>query len=233
MLLIGFQSMAQSQIGRQVIGSAGQDTSSQTISITSTVGESVVQTLSNQSIVTQGFHQPIEIHGRVSFTLHTQDATCGSQADGLAEVSNIKGCSEEYTVIWSNGKNEKMINHLAPGQYSVQIISSDSCQSSILQFTIKLLNPAPCKLHFYSGITPNNDGINDKWEIKNVNIMPQNKVEIYDRRGGKVFGGENYNNTTVVWEGNNLSGNPLPSGTYFFIFESDGFLQKGWIELSR
>ncbi|MEX2379759.1 MAG: gliding motility-associated C-terminal domain-containing protein, partial [Vicingaceae bacterium] len=69
--------------------------------------------------------------------------------------------------------------------------------------------------------------------IDNVGAFANNKVEIFDRRGVKVYSANNYDNQSVVWEGNSKEGYELASGTYFFIFESGDLVEKGWIELSR
>jgi gliding motility-associated-like protein len=63
--------------------------------------------------------------------------------------------------------------------------------------------------------------------------LKNNEVFIYDRNGNKVFETNNYDNDNAVWEGNNLSGGPLPSDTYFYIFTAGDIKEKGWIELTR
>ena len=91
----------------------------------------------------------------------------------------------------------------------------------------------PCLLKFYSGITPNADGRNDFWIIDNIELFPSNEVIFYNRLGNKVWEGTNYDNNSVVWGGENLSGSDLPSDTYFYIFESGNDVEKGWVELTR
>ncbi len=60
--------------------------------------------------------------------------------------------------------------------------------------------------------TPNNDGVNDLYEIKNIEKYPNNKLVIFNRWGVKVFEQHHYRNT---WNGEGLA-----DGTYYFIFES-------------
>lgn len=97
--------------------------------------------------------------------------------------------------------------------------------------------------HFYKGFTPNGDGKNDYWHIDSIGAY-SNTVEIYNRWGNKVWGGENYDNVTVFWDGNGADGKPLPDGTYFYFVRvrDDGkgtgrFSpikgHKGWVELTR
>lgn len=224
---------SQTQISRSVISSGSQDSKSGTIQLSSTIGEVAVATKNGNYVLTEGFQQAIVVSGLLTFTLNIRDASCQGQSNGFAELVNINGCNAPYEVLWSNGQTGGAVSNLPPGNYSVQVISDDDCQSQLQSFTIGLLNDEPCLLKFYSGITPNNDGVNDAWEIDNVILFPENEVNIFDRRGNKVYNGKNYNNQNEVWKGKNLSGNPLPSGTYFFIFESDDLTQKGWIELTR
>ena len=54
-----------------------------------------------------------------------------------------------------------------------------------------------------------------------MNVPSSNKVTIFNRWGDKVFEVENYDNEVSGkrFEGINLSGNALPSGTYFYKIE--------------
>jgi len=231
-LLFNGAAFSQTQIGRSVIGSAGEESSSATIILSSTVGEVAVSTQANNIVITEGFQQAISVNSLLSFNVNVQHASCRGLSNGYAEVINLSGCNSPYQVLWSNGQSGNRATNLTPGNYSVQVISDDGCQSQNYNFSVELLNEE-CKLKFYSGITPNADGVNDRWEIDNVTLYPENVVNIFDRRGNLVYSGKNYDNKNEVWKGDSKNGKPLPSGTYFFIFESDELTQKGWIELTR
>lgn len=64
--------------------------------------------------------------------------------------------------------------------------------------------------------SPNNDGINDNWFIKNISIYPENEVTIFNIYGNEVFHKKGYNND---WQGT-YNGNSLPEGTYFYIVKT-------------
>jgi len=90
----------------------------------------------------------------------------------------------------------------------------------------------------YNGISPNTDGKNDAWIIKNIAALPEtrdNKVTIFNRWGSKVFEVENYNNTSNVFKGLNDNGNELPSGTYFYkiLFSSGREAKTGYLTMKR
>ncbi|MBC7863766.1 MAG: gliding motility-associated C-terminal domain-containing protein [Bacteroidia bacterium] len=61
-------------------------------------------------------------------------------------------------------------------------------------------------------ITPNGDGFNDVWFIKNLSNYPDNEVTIFNRYGQKVFAMSTYDNT---WGGTSGS-TPVPDGTYYY-----------------
>ena len=65
--------------------------------------------------------------------------------------------------------------------------------------------------------TPNNDGINDYWEIPNLAAMGRVSVRVYNRWGQLMFADDDYNNR---WDGTS-NGRPLPEGAYPFIIESE------------
>jgi gliding motility-associated-like protein len=227
--------LGQTQIERSVLSAGGTESSSNSIKLSATVGESIVTTEQASGIVlTQGFHQSIE-NRTLSLFFRTFNASCVGRANGRAVIDSIKGCAEPYRINWVAGiiANDTMsVSGLNAGDYTIQVISNDGCQETF-SFSIGNESSSNCILEFFSGITPNNDGVNDEWIIENVELYAKNKVNIYNRLGNKVFQGTNYNNNTVVWKGENLSGGELPSDTYFYIFEADGLVEKGWIELTR
>lgn len=233
-LIFNAELFSQVQIERSVIGTAGSESSNGNTTITSTIGETVVNTAdANPRFYTQGFQQPFRIIDEINYDIEIQDASCIGQSNGLARISNITGCESPYTILWSNGKSGELNNNLAPGNYTVQITSNDGCTSDLFAFEIKTISGQACILKFYTGFTPNADGVNDTWVIDNIEAFPENEVNIFNRLGNRVFQGKNYNNNTVVWTGDNLSGGDSPTDTYFFTFESNGIFERGWIELIR
>ena len=222
-------------LDHNVKASGGGFDSTSTLIISSTVGEAVISTLTpqgnNVALLTQGFQQSI-VGDNITVTITTNGALCFGRNDGFAVIDSISGCTGPYTIFWSSGATGNRASNLAAGNYTVDITAADNCFTSA-PFTIGYVNELECLLKFYSGITPNADGFNDQWEIDNIELFPDNEVKIYNRLGNKVWDGKNYNNSTVVWKGENLSGNELPSDTYFYVFESGSNVENGWIELTR
>ena len=74
---------------------------------------------------------------------------------------------------------------------------------------------------FSNGFTPNGDGINDVFEIFGLIQRPilNNELKIFDSAGRLVYSQKEYDNT---WNGFDLSGKPLPTGPYYYLFTGDG-----------
>ncbi|MCG2459781.1 gliding motility-associated C-terminal domain-containing protein, partial [Flavobacteriaceae bacterium F89] len=90
--------------------------------------------------------------------------------------------------------------------------------------------PTVC-LRIFNQISPNGDGINDELIINCIRNYKNNKLEIFDRYGNKVFSKTNYDNT---WSGTGKNGD-LPKGTYFYSLDlGDGSAARtGWIQIIR
>jgi gliding motility-associated-like protein len=87
-------------------------------------------------------------------------------------------------------------------------------------------------LVFHNVITPNGDGLNDKWIIDCIDNFPDNKVIIFNIWGNRVNSFDNYDNESQVWKGTTATGKPLPDGTYYYIFTiKNGNTHTGWIFL--
>ena len=66
----------------------------------------------------------------------------------------------------------------------------------------------------YNVITPNGDGKNDRWMVKNTQYYPNMLVQVFNKLGDKVYERRGYNNE---WDGDNL-----PSGTYYYVVRLNG-----------
>lgn len=102
------------------------------------------------------------------------------------------------------------------------------------RFTVTV-NRKVLNLKATPAITPNGDGIQDVWIIQDIEFFPNNRVVVVDRWGGVVYEASGYNNISVVWTGENKSGNLVPTGTYFYRIEIQQTREvlTGSIELVR
>jgi gliding motility-associated-like protein len=79
--------------------------------------------------------------------------------------------------------------------------------------------------------TPNGDGVNDTWTIKNLDLYPNSVIEIYTSAGLLVYSSSGSSNP---WDGN-YKGKPLPAGTYYYAIDPRNQRKKiaGYITLLR
>jgi gliding motility-associated-like protein len=84
--------------------------------------------------------------------------------------------------------------------------------------------------------TPDGDGVNDKWILKDIENFENAYVLVVDRWGGVVYESSGYNNENVVWDGSN-GHKPVPTGTYFYTIRvrhmSNNFETRGFLEVVR
>ena len=85
--------------------------------------------------------------------------------------------------------------------------------------TVKIM---PSTLEFPNFVTPNNDGNNDRFRIKNLieyNRYPYNKLTIYDRWGTLVYEVTNISKEEDFWDPNQTNS---PASTYYYHFVGNG-----------
>jgi gliding motility-associated-like protein len=80
-------------------------------------------------------------------------------------------------------------------------------------------NSAPEELTIPKGISPNGDGINDRFTLEGIALYPDNKVSIMNRNGAPVYQATGYDNYNKVFDGHAGNGGLLPAGTYFYLIE--------------
>lgn len=70
---------------------------------------------------------------------------------------------------------------------------------------------------FPQGISPNNDGLNDRFDLTSYDVM---SLEVFNRNGRKVY--VKSNGYTNEWFGQTSDGEELPTGTYYYIMKNRG-----------
>ena len=71
------------------------------------------------------------------------------------------------------------------------------------------------RLKFAQAFTPNNDAVNDTWEIEGISEYPSAEVIIFNRWGGEMFYSIGYNQSFDGIQKNER----LPAGTYFYVIK--------------
>ena len=125
---------------------------------------------------------------------------------------------------WSTGDTTESIIIPSVGMYSVEMESPVGCLGSDSVY-VKLVSEEIPEFEIYipNAFSPNNDGINDIFQIKfpNSKFIIQNlKLIIFDRWGGEVYSAKGIENG---WDGKK-SGKECPGGVYVYkiVFLLDG-----------
>jgi len=106
-------------------------------------------------------------------------------------------------------------------------VTSQSCGISTSSVYVRVYK----KITIPNTFSPNNDGINDNWDINELITYPDCTVMVYDRYGQKVYQSTGY---PKPWNGT-YNNSPLPPGTYYYIIDlKDGRPPvSGWVLIIR
>jgi gliding motility-associated-like protein len=241
-------------------------------SVTSTVSDTGTYTIIRTWTVSDACGNPTTLTQTVNVTIpnyiqtYTHEPVCNIDTTLIVDFTDV--INEQFPgVISANGTWSEVGTTISgalntsngeftpldvpEGVYVIQYNNNDPICPRIIQITIEVDSEvcivANCvTLTVHNAFTPNNDGINEVFFIDNITnpCYAENKVEIYNRWGVKVFDTENYNNIdkvfTGVSEGRSTikQSSELPTGTYFYILkykniEGDYSTKNGYLYLSR
>tara|TARA_B100001758_G_scaffold201591_1_gene180674 strand:+ start:341 stop:1426 length:1086 start_codon:yes stop_codon:yes gene_type:complete len=164
---------------------------------------------------------------------------CKDDYSGSARVFVTQG-TPPFKFIWNSDtniiiKNDSFseINSLIPAIYTVRIVDDMGCIT--YDTTQVKSNPREC-LTIYRAFSPNDDSVNDFWEIENIHLYPRALILVYDRNGQQVFRRRNYENAEgEAFGGFDQDGRMLPSGTYYYVIdlENGDEVLKGTLTIVR
>lgn len=107
-----------------------------------------------------------------------------------------------------------------------EICNNFGCDTALV--TVEVLCD---ELIIYSGFSPNFDDVNETFTVLGIYQYPDNRMEVFNRYGNLVFEMDGYDNS---WGGTYFDGEPLPEGTYFYLFEDGkGRTYTGYVYLRR
>ena len=117
-----------------------------------------------------------------------------------------------YLVNGTDAYLQPVISGLNIGTHTLVVVNTAGCRSREMEFTIAPVDVVPDK--FFS---PNEDGINDVWNIAGIDFYKDAVVEIYDRSGKMLA---KYEGDFNGWDGK-FNGKLLPSTDYWYIIKID------------
>jgi gliding motility-associated-like protein len=104
------------------------------------------------------------------------------------------------------------------------------------QLTLSSIPEPAFGLVIPEGFSPNEDGLNDRFEILGLEQYPDNELRIFNVHGNEVYQMTGYDNS---WDGTSASnlnkGGRLPTGTYYYALYLgvENAIMKGFVYLRR
>jgi gliding motility-associated-like protein len=108
------------------------------------------------------------------------------------------------------------------------------CENAMVYIDVK----EERKIKIHNGFSPNGDGINETFNIDNIEYFPENKLVIFNRWGDEVYSAQPYKNEwdgTSKTKGVKVAGDKVVDGSYYYVLilkpNSDPY--NGFIDLRR
>jgi gliding motility-associated-like protein len=154
---------------------------------------------------------PVILSGDTDYCVGDELVPIIAQANGIAtwysdaSATNLIGTGDSIMPSASVGAVD----------YYVQQ-SINNCPGPLAVVTIAI---EPCDLIIPTAFTPDDDQVNDNWEILNLDeIYPDNVVTIYNRWGSKLYQSEKGSYSLKPWDGK-YEDEGMPVASYYFLIE--------------
>ena len=164
---------------------------------------------------------------------HT-DAKCPGELNGSISITITGGTPvtlspPTYNIIWSDGLTTTT-RTAKDTTYSVVVTDLNGCAAN-LDIEVGFSEGSGC-VAANEIITPNGDGKNDTWKIKNIELYPNAEVLVFNRWGKLIF--RTKNPSANPWDGR-YKGKLVPVDSYHYIlYMNDGSEpKKGVISVIR
>jgi gliding motility-associated-like protein len=152
-------------------------------------------------------------------------STCNG--NNIELVGTISGGNEPYTILWNNGVTtvSQIVSVSVNTPFSMTVKDNNACGET----ASILVSIEPC-FNIPGGLSPNNDNVNDTWEVTGLADYPNAKIWVFDRWGQQVYEGTN---TSNPWNGK-FNDKDLPTADYYYIIElGNGQNYNGVVTLKR
>ena len=175
---------------------------------------------------------------------NTINVVTNDQFNGVTDYNITFGTNTILGTLLDEGEGDitytLIASQLIPGadEFTYEICNTlcpELCDEGLV--LVNILRDTTGGIDTPSGITPNDDGMNDAFVIDELFINPEkykdNEMIIFNRWGDIIFEAQPYNND---WRGTNMEGEDLPSGTYYYILRlniGDGEIIKGDVTIIR
>ena len=221
------------------------DTSRNLINLPPTTSSPYVLTITDVNFCTDTVHLMLNVVNEMNPFMSSVGTICKDDNSGEARILVQEG-TPPFIFNWEIGgelfsqeddvlviDSFSSIRGLFPGVYYVEVMDAMGC--IIKDSIIVKDNPNSC-LIIYKAFSPNDDAINEFWEIENIHLYPNALISVYDRNGREVFRRRNYiNSEDSAFGGKDSNNQPLPSATYYYVInlENEDDVFKGTVTIVR
>jgi gliding motility-associated-like protein len=168
-------------------------------------------TVTDASLCTANISVTIGQPDAISVSHTEESATCPGDKDGSITLS-VTGGTVPYNAIWSDGLTGLTRTGIGEGTYSAVVTDKNGCAGSAVA-EVGVTGTQNC-LEVLEVITPNNDGVNDTWKIRNIDLFPKAEVFVYNRWGELVYTSKNL--LSDPWDGT-YKGKQLATDSYHYV----------------
>ncbi len=222
---------SQLTLGRQVIGASAIN-GGDALQMSTTVGEPAYRSAAGNTLVMKAGFEQADPAPALNVLYEVVFEDCWSGNNGSLQVL-VDGCGPITTLSVTSATGDEVdANALGAGEYAFALSTAEGCSFASV-FEVVVPGLPPCELVIYNLVTPNGDGLNDRFVIEHITLpeYASNSVRIFNRWGQEVWSGERYDNIEVVFVGRDLSGRILPEGSYFYEVQLDGRSFTGHLTL--
>lgn len=163
---------------------------------------------------------------KMGMSFRLEEVGCYENADARLEV-NVTGAAMPYILLLNN---EQVYNNqkVMAGHYTLTLIDADSCTVSK---SIVVEENSGSEMFFATAFTPNNDGLNDTYELKgSPDCLTNARLEIFNRWGARIFATDRP--FEEFWDGT-VNGQPAKADIYMYSFTSDEKQAKGYLNVLK
>lgn len=135
-------------------------------------------------------------------------------------VSPSMGGEFLYSLDGNTYQSSNIFLNVSGGQYTIYIKGQNCDEATTIEY-----------LHFYipKFFTPNNDGVNDRFNLKGIELFSTSSASIFNRYGQLL---KSSKNAPFSWDGT-FKGQQLPSDDYWYVVVIDNQKFTGHFTLKR
>ena len=143
----------------------------------------------------------------------------GNSTQAIVEVDPPGAITYEWSpknFVSNYLSNQPFLSPTVDTRFTVKVTNIEGCSASD-SVTVKVI--PGFKVYPNNVLSPNGDGYNDTWKIKNIEFYPKNSIKVYNANSQLIKQQDNYQGD---WDGT-VNGVKLPTGTYYYMIDlNDG-----------